>query len=113
MVASDILKGLGYECEVVRVEAIIGKEIYRSLVKEQKDQGIKPRDINFENIFGKGGYSIGLGIVREREDIHYVIWFPKSRQIMDLTFEQVSRPQHNIIRHSPYQLRIRVPLTCP
>lgn len=88
--ACEILKGIDYECEVRRVAVLIGNEIGRKIFAEQAKTG----NFNQEEQIKAGGCVIGMGVPPEM--FHYIIWFPKEREILDLTFGQSSRPQYNI-----------------
>lgn len=96
MVASEILKKIGYDCYVTRVEVFLGNEIWRRLSNEQEERGSK---CDPEEIFAKGGYTIGLGM-EKRKEYHYVVYFPEQEEVMDLTFGQISRPEHGIINEA-------------
>lgn len=93
-VGSKILNGLGYKCCIQRVTVIIGNEIGRRIFKEQKKGYIYTED----ELIKSGGWTIGLGFP---PDSHYVIYVEGERgekgEILDLTYEQATRPQYNII----------------
>lgn len=92
--ASEILNGVGYECEPRRVSMIIGNDIGKQIFIEQA----KKKKFDKHEIMERGGYVIGLGIPQPNspEDSHWVVWCPRKKAIMDLTIGQASRPQHGI-----------------
>lgn len=93
IVASKILRRLGFDCHPQRVCFIIANEIGWKIHKQQRKQG----KFNKEDLIEKGGWIIGLGFPEKKaSDFHTVIYFPYSAEIMDLTIGQASRPQHGI-----------------
>ena len=101
--AVKILRKCGYNCFLKRVYVIVGNKKGRRIFNQQK----KLKKFDKKEIIKKGGWVIGLGFPIEEkintyfEPFHYVIWFPQSEEIMDLTFNQVARQQYNI-KAEPY-----------
>lgn len=90
--ASEILCKLGYNCNPQRIEATLANWRARKIMEEQKRQGSS----DIDEVYNRGGHILGIGY-RSRGDYHYVVYFPDSKDIMDLTFGQVSRPQKDIL----------------
>jgi len=90
-IATGVLRRLGYECHVQRVELVVDNEIAREAV-ERHDV----KDVNWQAVYQRGGYTVGMGM-EGRGHYHYVVFFPKRDEVMDLTFRQASRPQRNIV----------------
>lgn len=93
-VAVGILKHLGYNCRVQRVEVISGNKKGRELFSKQSKSGRYDKS----EIIAEGGWIIGLGVSPQ---FHYIIVFPDEKEIMDLTFGQANRPQYELIAE-PY-----------
>lgn len=91
-VASKILKKMGYNCRPQKVTFLIGDSIAQSMLKDNPD-------VDKEEVIKAGGWAIGLGVMRTDKDLennHWVVWFPKEEEIMDLTIGQANRPEKNI-----------------
>lgn len=88
-VACRILIKLGYTCKVQRVTVLVGNEKGRKIFAEQKKKGVYDKNEVIEH----DGWIIGIGVP---PDFHYVIYFPKEDEIMDITFAQASRSQYDL-----------------
>ena len=88
-VATRILVKLGYNCKVQRVTVLVGNEKGRKIFAEQNKRGIFDK----EELIKCGGWIIGLGVPPY---FHYVVYFPKEDEVMDLTLGQASRPQYGL-----------------
>jgi hypothetical protein len=94
-IGAQILCGLGYNARIQRVMVIAGDKIGKELFKEQDKTG----RFNKEEVIGKGGWLIGIGVVGPgipAGQFHYIIHFPEENEILDLTYGQADRPQHNL-----------------
>ncbi len=118
MVGSKILNGLGYKCDIQRVTVLVGNEIGRKIFTEQKKRGLYEKD----EMINANGWTIGLGVP---PDSHYIIYIEGDRdngpnngsnikgkgEILDLTFGQANRPQHNIIADAYWESEDNLPET--
>lgn len=109
-VGSKILNGLGYKCYIQRVTVFVGNDIGRRIFMEQK----KGRICSEDEMIKSGGWTIGLGFP---PDSHYIIYIEGERgekgkgEILDLTYGQANRPQHNIIADAYWESEDNLPDT--
>lgn len=94
-IAVKILRRLGYDCREERVIVILGNETGRKVFLEQDKIG----KFNIGEIIKDGGWTIGLGMPTSIDDVanHYVIFFPREKEIMDITFGQARREDKKIL----------------
>lgn len=84
-----ILQGLGYQCDVRRVVVLTGNETGKRIFKQQMETGKFDR----QEMIDAGGWTQGIGVP---PGMHYIIYFPKEDEVMDLTFGQADRPEWNL-----------------
>jgi len=90
--ACKILRRLGYNCNVQRVMTILGNKKGKEVLLKQAECG----KFDKQEVMDSGGWAIGIGTL-EKGQTHYVIYFPDTKEIMDLTFGQASRPDKDIV----------------
>jgi hypothetical protein len=94
-IGCKIMRRLGYNCVVQRVWVLVGDKIGRRMFLEQE----KTNAFDKDKIVNAGGWTISMGLPRDKEDydFHYVIYFPDKKEVMDLTFSQANRTEHNVV----------------
>jgi hypothetical protein len=96
-IAVKILRKLGYDCREERVIVLLGNEKGKKVFLEQEKKG----KFSIGEITKDGGWTIGLGMPTSKEDFsnanHYVVYFPKEKEIMDITFGQARREEKDIL----------------
>lgn len=113
-VGSKILNGLGYKCDIQRVTALVGNDIGKRIFTEQKKRDIYKQG----EMIKYGGWTIGLGVP---PDSHYIIYIEGEEagetgekgkgEILDLTYGQANRPQHNLITDAYWESEDNLPDT--
>ncbi len=105
-VAYKILKRCGYNVSLIKVMVVSGDKKGRELMKAN------PK-ISKEELIKKGGWVVGIGVYEKdvRKDNHWVIWFEDEGMVMDLTYEQASRPEHNMICKAYFEKEDELPET--
>lgn len=94
-IAVKILRRLGYDCKEERVIVLLGNEKGKKVFLEQQEKG----KFDITEILKDNGWTIGLGLPRSHQDnaTHYIIAFPKEKEIMDITFGQARREDKDIL----------------
>lgn len=103
-VASKILNGLGYRCNVKRVKVMSGNKKGIELFIKQRKTGF-----DRDEIIKEDGWIIGIGCTPEM--FHYVIYFPDDKEVMDLTYSQANRPEHELICEAYWEKLDNLPET--
>lgn len=91
--AVKILRRLGYDCKEQRVFVIGGNKRGKEIFLEQTKTG----KFDIDEITKDGGWTIGVGSPDKSSDsCHYIIFFTKDNEIMDITWGQAKREKRYI-----------------
>jgi len=93
-IGAKILKRCGYNAYPVKVMLTCANEQGRKNLEKQKKKGV----YNPEETIKKGGWAVGIGHEHNgKKGSHWQIYFEDEDMVMDLTYEQASRPQYDLI----------------